>query len=221
MRKNGNVIWIAPRDELATQGETEPRIAAADRRTGSHAHRILPDELPARRRRAASALGSRPAGALQARQRGGRCAHQHPVRPGRAQPAGGGPQADRQDRRAGAPGGDRGAHRDRRRQLFQEPRRATGLQPGGPPDSRHQQWFGAGHGRLQPVDTRHRRHRPAFGSLEHGAERQPAGDRPERLQRGRVRLHPVQPRLQPRAGRSKSRRWKPTARARSSPARAC
>ncbi len=38
MRKNGNVVWIAPRDELATREKLALESQAANRRTGSDAH---------------------------------------------------------------------------------------------------------------------------------------------------------------------------------------
>ena len=47
MRKTGNVVWIAPRDELADAREARARSAGADRRARADAHRDLPAQLPA------------------------------------------------------------------------------------------------------------------------------------------------------------------------------
>ena len=128
MRKNGNVIWIAPRDELATKEklalESQQQIGELE----AAAHRKLRAQLPEGGRRAVAAYLAQPESAVQARQRGGRCAHQHGVRAGRADATGGSAQADRADRRAGAPGDDRSAHRRGQRQLQQEPRREARLQ---------------------------------------------------------------------------------------------
>ena len=102
MRKNGNVIWIAPRDELATKEKLELEAAPADLRPRAAAHGDLPAQLHQGRGDGAPAPGRRGrrrrhqhTDHLQARQRRGRPADQHPVRAGHPVAAGGGAQDDR------------------------------------------------------------------------------------------------------------------------------
>ena len=59
MRKTGNVVWIAPRDELATREKLALEAQHADRRPGAHAHRELPAELPESGRHAEAARRTR------------------------------------------------------------------------------------------------------------------------------------------------------------------
>ena len=79
--------------------EARARGGAADQRPGADAYRVVPDELPEGGRRAEAAVGPGAAHPLQARQRGGRRAHQYAVRAGHAQPTRRGPPPDRADRR--------------------------------------------------------------------------------------------------------------------------
>jgi type IV pilus assembly protein PilQ len=45
MRKNGNVLWIAPKDELAAKEKVELEAQKAIRRTRAAAHAVVPAEL--------------------------------------------------------------------------------------------------------------------------------------------------------------------------------
>ena len=129
MRKTGNVVWIAPRDELATKEKLA--LEAQQQITDLEPLRTESFQLNYQKAEAIAeaALGSDAADPVQARQRGGRCAHQHAVRAGHADQARGSPRADQADRRRGAPGDDRVAHRRGHRHVQQEPRRAPGCQP--------------------------------------------------------------------------------------------
>ena len=124
-RRSGNVIWIAPRDELATREKLAARGGESDQRPGADAHRVVPDELPEGGGRAEAPVRPDAAHPVQARQRGGRRAHQHALRAGHAEPPRGRAPPDRPHRRRGAPGDDRGAHRRGERQLQPQPRRAA------------------------------------------------------------------------------------------------
>jgi type IV pilus assembly protein PilQ len=69
MRKNGNVILIAPREEIATKEKLEFESQGADRRPRALADRELPDELHQGRSSAEAARRPQTDPALQARQR--------------------------------------------------------------------------------------------------------------------------------------------------------
>ena len=45
MRKNGNVLWIAPKDELAAKEKVDLESQEADRRAGAAAHAVVPAQL--------------------------------------------------------------------------------------------------------------------------------------------------------------------------------
>ena len=123
MRKNGNVLWIAPKDELAAKEKLELEAQAADRRPRAAAHRVVPAELhegrgrrarltgtaqPGRRRRSGTTtriLSPRGSVIVEAR------TNQlfvigHPVASSRRCA-----ELIAEDRHPGAPGADRGAHR--------------------------------------------------------------------------------------------------------------
>ena len=128
MRKNGNVVWIAPRDELATQGKTRARGAGADRRPRAGAHRELPAQLPESRcvpenpgRRQSSAFCPS-AAARWSTPAPTRCSCRTRRR-GLKQCA----RLIKQNRRAGTPGHDRSAHRRSDRHVQPQPRRAARL----------------------------------------------------------------------------------------------
>ena len=116
-RKNGNVVLIAPDRRARRQGEARARGQRPDLRPGAAAHRVLRALLREGRRPQEAAVRQGPEDPLQARQRDRRRAHQHAVRAGHRRPPRGGPPPDPAARRPGAPGDDRGAHRDRRRQV--------------------------------------------------------------------------------------------------------
>jgi type IV pilus assembly protein PilQ len=135
MRKNGNVIWIAPRDELATKEKLELEAAqqiseleplrnetfqlnytkAADLMV------LLRGGGPRRRRR----CHLHP---VEARQRRGGCANQHAVRAGHPVAPRGGAPDDLHDRHPGPPSADRGAHRRGKRQVQPDARCAARIQ---------------------------------------------------------------------------------------------
>ena len=126
MRKTGNVVWIAPRDELATREKLALEAQRADRRARAAAHRELPAELSE-------------GGDLQKiltddkqrilSKRGSAVSTRAPIRSSSRtrRRAGGDPQADPADRHSGAPGDDRVAHRRSARHVQPQPRRAPRL----------------------------------------------------------------------------------------------
>jgi hypothetical protein len=139
VRKNGNVLWIAPKDELAAKEqldlESKKKIAELEPlRTQSFQLNYTKAEVVAK-----GLTGQRRSGWRRWRQRGQRAhpvaprqrdlrdphqpavRHRHPVQAGRD------PEPDRQDRHPGAPGADRGTHRRGRRQL----RPSLGVKLGG------------------------------------------------------------------------------------------
>ena len=128
MRKNGNVVLIAPREELALKekqqlesqmqiSELEPlrlRVVPAQLHQGGGPPQPHHDQPAAAVRRGRRADGDdrRPGlDPVQARRRDRRPAHQHPVRAGHRRAARGGAQDHPPDRHADPPGADRGAHR--------------------------------------------------------------------------------------------------------------
>ncbi len=124
------------REARARGGEPDPGPRA-------DAHRVVPDELPEGGGRAEALVRPGAAHPFQARQRRRRRAHQHAVRAGRAEPSRRSTAPHRQDRRRGAPGDDRGAHRGGERRVLEEPRGALRLQRRvtnrGPPRARARQ----------------------------------------------------------------------------------
>ena len=150
MRKNGNVVLIAPREELALKekqqleaqkdiSELEPLVAESFQLNYIKAQDLLrPDhDEPA----AAVRRGGGPdrddgrSGLVhfEARGRDGRPAVEHPVRAGHPVQPRGDPQDHPADRHGDPAGGDRGAHRDRQRQVRPAARRAL-RRPDGIPD---------------------------------------------------------------------------------------
>ena len=120
LRKSGNVILIAPKDELNAKEkiELEAKQQIADARAGAHA--VVPAQLrqgrgrrqgPDRPEASAAAAARNSAHPVAARQRRLRDAHQPAVRHRHPVQARGSPGPDRQDRHPGAPGADRVAHR--------------------------------------------------------------------------------------------------------------
>ena len=111
MRKTGNVVWIAPRDELATKEklalEAQQQIADLEPvRTESF-------QLNYQKAEAMQKLISDPTQKVLSK-RGSAVVDARTntlVRAGHAHQAGRGARADQADRRAGAPGADRVAHR--------------------------------------------------------------------------------------------------------------
>ncbi|MCK7492656.1 MAG: hypothetical protein MZW92_14725 [Comamonadaceae bacterium] len=127
MRKNGNVIWIAPRDEIATREKLELESTQSDRRPRAAARRRASSSTTIRAKADASISSRtrirpfcRSAAALIVDER-----TQQAVRHGRAEPPRRPAQAHRGDRHSGAAGVDRGANRRSRRHLQQQPRRPT------------------------------------------------------------------------------------------------
>ena len=106
------------------QGEARPRGASRGLRPGAGAHRVLRALLRQGRGPEEAALRQGPEDPVQARQRHDRRAHQHALRAGLGRAPRRGPPPDPAARRPGAPGADRGAHRDRRRQVGPPARRA-------------------------------------------------------------------------------------------------
>ena len=127
LRKSGNVILIAPKDELNAKEkielEAKQQIAALEplrtqsfqlnyAKVAGHRQRHHRSEHGHGR-----IVGQRVADPLAARRRGVRDPHEPAVRHRHPVQARGSPGADRQDRHSRAPGPDRVAHRHRRRQL--------------------------------------------------------------------------------------------------------
>ena len=140
MRKNGNVVLIAPREELALkekqQLESAMRRSASSSRCISESFQLNyikasdlaeADHDQSRRsgwcrwRGSAGRAGLDP---VAPRRRRRRSALEHPVRAGHGVAAGGSPAHHSPDRHADPPGADRGADRDRQRQLRPAARRA-------------------------------------------------------------------------------------------------
>ena len=131
VRKNGNVLWIAPKDELAAKeqldleakkkiAELEPLRTQSFQLNYTKAEEVATrpdraDARPGRRRRRRQRPRRRilsPRGSVIFEQRTNQLfVTRHPVQAGRDH------GADRQDRHPGAPGADRGAHRRGRRHL--------------------------------------------------------------------------------------------------------
>ena len=141
MRKNGNVVLIAPREELALKekqqleaaneiSELEPlrlRIVPAELHQGERhpEHRHVEPAAAVRPRRRADGDDRRTGlDHLEARRGVHRPALEHPVRPGYGGAARGGAQDHPADRHADPAGADRSAHRDRQRRVQQAARRA-------------------------------------------------------------------------------------------------
>ena len=114
MRKNGNVVLIAPREELALKEKQQLEIAGADQRPGAAADRDVPAQLregrghPQHRQRRRQSRRRRDGGhgralPVEARHRVRRPAHQHPVRHRHREQAGRGPprSSARSTRRCG------------------------------------------------------------------------------------------------------------------------
>ena len=128
MRKNGNVVLIAPREELALKEKQQLEAQIADRRARAAAVRDVPAQLhegagPAEPDHvqpqqqfglgAGQTVEHRRSGLdpVEARRRHRRSADQHPVRHRHRVAARGGAADHPPDRYRGAPGADRGAHR--------------------------------------------------------------------------------------------------------------
>ena len=200
-RKHGNVIWIAPRDELATREKLA--LEAQQQINDLEPTRTETFQMNYQKAADVQKLLSDPTqrDPLQARQRGGRRAHQHAVRAGHAEPARGGAEADRQDRRAGAPGDDRGAHRrGERHASARTSARASAITDARRPAHRHPPPGSIARRPRRRQPGRHRRARRAGAPTRH------AGFIPDSLNvnlpaaglnafnAGRVLLHPVQQR---------------------------
>jgi hypothetical protein len=122
-RKSGNVLQIAPKDELAAKEKLELEAQAAISNLEPLAHPVVPAQLhqgrghrrPAERVRWPRWGVREPAASPQpvecTRQRDRRAAHQPAVRVRHPLAARTGAGADHQARHPGAPGADRGAHR--------------------------------------------------------------------------------------------------------------
>ena len=129
VRKNGNVLWIAPKDELTAKEqldlEAKKKIAELEplRTQSFQLNYTKAEEVaqgPDRPELGAAVGGGGTDGhphPVAARQRDLRAAHQPAVRVGHPVQARGDHGADRQDRHPGAPGADRGPHRRGRRHL--------------------------------------------------------------------------------------------------------
>ena len=136
LRKSGNVIWIAPKDELAAKEkvelESKAQIASLEPvRTQSFQLNYAKAEEVAK---GLSGQGRgrrwhRHADPVAARQRDLRDAHQPAVRQRHPVEARRDPGDDRQDRHPGAPGADRGAHRRCRRHVRPLARRQARARP--------------------------------------------------------------------------------------------
>ena len=198
MRKNGNVILVAPRDEIATKekldlesrnqiAELEPLRSEAfvvNYQKAEDVRRLLTDD----KQRLLSKRGTRR----------GRSAHQPAVRAGHGGPARGRAPPAAAGRRGRPAGADRGADRRSRRQVQPQPRRAPRLRQV-PTTSRS-----------SAARTSSARSRVRPGSVRTDPEqRQPAGERPERLQSGPVQPDAVQQQPdapdQPRTDRARGR----------------
>ncbi len=141
MRKNGNVVLIAPREELARQGAAAARERPADPGARAAGDGVLPAQLhegvglpadpvvepaAAVRCRRGPDGDDRRAGLdpVPARRRVRRPAHERPVRAGHCGRAGGSAQDHPPARHADPPSHDRGTDRHRKRQVQQAARRA-------------------------------------------------------------------------------------------------
>ena len=172
MRKNGNVVLIAPREELALQGEAAARVAGADRRPRAAADGDVPAQLregrghPQHREcpESDAAATAPPA----ARARSCRSRGDGVVDPRTnilfvqdiAVAARGSAPDHPPDRHVGAAGADRGADRHRRRQVQPPARRA-----------------------LRPADRVHAQLRPLYGSASGGSLSTQPGRDPSSLGR--------------------------------------
>ena len=94
MRKNGNVLLVAPRDEIATKEKLELESRNQIAGTRAAALRGVRRQLPEGRRGAPPAGRRTAAPAVEARHRGGRSAHQPAVRAGHRGPTRGSPPPD-------------------------------------------------------------------------------------------------------------------------------
>ena len=176
MRKNGNVVLIAPREELALKekqqleaqkdiSELEPLVSESFQLNYIKAQDLLnlittQPAAAVRPRRGPDRDDRRPGLVhLETRGRDGRPAVEHPVRAGHPVQPRGDPQDHPADRHADPAGGDRGAHRDRQRQVRPPARRAL-RRPDGIPD---QQQVCGGAGR-QPQHAAGRRDARGHGS---------------------------------------------------------
>ncbi len=125
MRREGNVMFVAP-----AAGNRRAREGTADGAPGSAgaraaAHRIPADQLrQGERPRRADQVGPEQLAAVRARQRRDRRAHQHAAAAGHFGAPGRHPSAGLHARHSGAAGADRSAHRDRQRRLQPRARRA-------------------------------------------------------------------------------------------------
>ena len=127
-RKKDNVIIVAPAEELAAREKAELAASKdmqelAPLRTeylqvnyAKASDLAAPDQVAGRQRPA-----------LQARQRRGRRAHQHPAAAGHGRSPRRHPPPGRDARHSGPPGADRSAHRHRQRRLHARARRARRL----------------------------------------------------------------------------------------------
>ncbi len=132
MRKNGNVVLIAPREEIALKerqylenaqaiSDLEPLISESFQLNYIKANDLL--NLIGTNKQQQFGLGAGQTATtgragfvhLQAGCGGRRSTHEHPVRAGHREPSGGDPQDHPPDRHSEPAGDDRGAHRQRQR----------------------------------------------------------------------------------------------------------
>ena len=123
-RKTGNVVWIAPRDEIATKEKLA--LEAQQQISELEPLRTESFQLNYQKAEAFQKILSDidAAHTVQARDRGDRPAHQYPVHQRHPVQAGRDPRPHQADRRRPAPGADRVAYRGSHRHLQQEPGRA-------------------------------------------------------------------------------------------------
>ena len=192
MRKNGNVVLIAPREELALKekqqleaqkdiSELEPLVSGvvpAELHQGAGPSQPDHDQPPAavRRRGGPDRDDRRPGFVhLEARGRDGRPAVEHPVRAGHPVESRGDPEDHPPDRHGDPPGGDRGAYRDRERQV----RPATGRALRRADRVPDQQQIRRGAGRQSQHAAGRRDPRGPERDARHRARRLPTSSRPE------------------------------------------
>ena len=126
MRRDGNVMFVAPAAEIAAREKELLTARQQVQQLAAAAHRIPADQLrQGERSRRADQVRPEQLAAVRARQCGDRRAHQHPAAAGHVGAPRRHPPAGLHARHPGAPGADRGAHRDRQRRL--QPRAGRAL----------------------------------------------------------------------------------------------
>ena len=123
-RQEGNVIFVAPAEELAAREKAAARVAEVDGRAGAAAHRVPAGQLreglrPGRPDQVAGQVLA----AVRPRQRLDRRSHQHAAAAGHGRPTRRHPPPGVDARHPGQAGADRGAHRHRQRRLQPRARR--------------------------------------------------------------------------------------------------